>query len=98
MGAAPTGPLEKITKIRAAGQGRDAQKLLFQPILRHSDFCVKDLQTYQPASYRVAQQVTKNAVYMITQVAWGWARLAMWKAGQARWQEQQCQERQNDQM
>ena len=26
-----------------AGQGHDAQKLLFQPILRRSDFCVIDL-------------------------------------------------------
>ena len=45
------------------GRGRNAQKLIFQPISRHPKFRVTDLQTFRPsdtASYRVAQPATKN--------------------------------------
>ena len=39
-----------------AGQGHDAQKLLFQPILRHSDFCVIDLIQYSKQGFEQKQR------------------------------------------
>ena len=49
-------------------------------------------------TFKAKQDVLKHfypfwskLVYLIIPVEWGWARVAMWKASQALWQQQQCQ-------